>query len=154
MPLWSVAGGLSGLFDVIEQEWRREGWTVTCSDISHPCPSVLGIDGCYSFIDPDERNREAVDAWPGLAWLCWSKAFGAFFRMWLCFFGGLTRKHTHTSTYRSFCDSHTQPLTIHHLVFTSWSARFIFALYCTLFDLSFAFTCFIGKYDNLGKKNT
>lgn len=45
VPLWSVAGGLSGLFDVSEQEWRREGWTVTCSDISHPRPSGLGKDG-------------------------------------------------------------------------------------------------------------
>lgn len=45
VPLWSVAGGLSGLFDLSELEWRREGWTVTCSDTSHPRPSGLGKDG-------------------------------------------------------------------------------------------------------------
>lgn len=45
VPLWSVTGGLSGLFDVSEREWRQECWTVTCSDISHPRPSGLRKDG-------------------------------------------------------------------------------------------------------------
>lgn len=71
MPLWSVAGGLSGLFDVSEQATRRwEGWTVTSSDISHPRPSWLGRDDPDNdwwllFIYRSEKGREVIpdDVW-------------------------------------------------------------------------------------------
>lgn len=88
VPLWFVAGGLSGLFDVSEREWRREGWTVTCSDISHPSPSGLEKDGpgndwwmIFIYRSDEGKLRGCV---PNLALV--NHKHSALFKVWLAFY--------------------------------------------------------------------